>query len=712
MSNNELKKRASYHKKKQKGLSPFGTLNKDAGNVEYNIAMFNHANNPAKGPCNNPVSGPFGGDVGSAGGGMGESFNEALYTQTPYMLRNDGIVLTCGKVHPYICQDIDGKPFSEIQNLFNGRLGQDLLWFYKNTQSQDTRQLCKRVVELIFSKQDYYHLQDNDELFNALNITNITDRDIEPFDIEQSFLFLNLQTNQEFCRVRTSNIISGGNLRSIYFRISSIDFNWFDLIWKFVLENKKYIDDITIVADKYSKGIDYVYKHNGTLIDHLPIEEFINLSGRPIIECFDSYCFKKGYFKDMYKNYNPHHIVNSKHQKLNDFIDENFVQVDHCFEKSITESVTPDSSILNELNSLETVRGTSKVSYELVSRYKEVLNQFPIGTVLQHTHNAGTEKFTKVEDGWWDHFRAPWKDTRHRSEFDIAQWLAGRAIISRSPIEYANNDTSSEDLKESGVYYGDGLSDGYWNRDNSDYFDASNKKSKEHPDVGKKAKIKGKFGTYIIDRVRDDTYYHLKRSKEDSSEIMAKIDDIQILKEDVPQKKETIELEYKNLEFEQFGPKQYDGDYDCWDRRTDWTYEVDKDDLYTYIFESCIDEEDFPEAFDDVFNPNDPTDWEKFSNWLDDNFDTIFSKYEKKILDAYEEDVVQDAQDKYDPDDYVDWDIMPGGHDDYYIEKLAKDDLKENETVFMESYKMESIEEKPNEPTMTDYFKLMDKEDN
>ena len=36
---NELEKRAKRHRKKQKGMSPF--INKDAGNVEYNMAMFN-----------------------------------------------------------------------------------------------------------------------------------------------------------------------------------------------------------------------------------------------------------------------------------------------------------------------------------------------------------------------------------------------------------------------------------------------------------------------------------------------------------------------------------------------------------------------------------------------------------------------------------------------------------------------------------------------
>lgn len=70
---NELEKRAKQHRKKQKGLSPFCSLKTDAGNVEHNVAMFNHMNSSTEIQSNNPVSGPFGGNIGN-GEGMGESF--------------------------------------------------------------------------------------------------------------------------------------------------------------------------------------------------------------------------------------------------------------------------------------------------------------------------------------------------------------------------------------------------------------------------------------------------------------------------------------------------------------------------------------------------------------------------------------------------------------------------------------------------------------
>lgn len=174
-----------------------------------------------------------------------------------------------------------------------------------------------------------------------------------------------------------------------------------------------------------------------------------------------------------------------------------------------------------------------------------------------------------------------------------------------------------------------------------------------------------------------------------------------------PQKKETIELEYKDLEFTQYGPQRDVDDWDEWGRCMDWTYEVDKDDLYTFIFESCIDESDFPEAFEDDFDPNDAEHWARFETWLDDNFDAIYSKYEEKILENWEEDAAEEASEEYDPDDYVDWDSMPGGHDDdrYW------EDLNEGEEVFMEKYSFGLNEEYEREPKMIDYFEQMNSEE-
>lgn len=121
---NELEKRAVRHQKRGKGLSPFCSLgegdmpeavttrtaeraeyhelterrrkkqpydsiNKDAGNVEHNIAMFNKMSSPGEAPCVNPVSGPFGGTA------MAESLNIPKYTVDAFNWSHEKVTLTC-----------------------------------------------------------------------------------------------------------------------------------------------------------------------------------------------------------------------------------------------------------------------------------------------------------------------------------------------------------------------------------------------------------------------------------------------------------------------------------------------------------------------------------------------------------------------------------------------------------------------------------------
>ena len=83
VTKNELKDRAKKHAKKQRGIT---TLNPDAGNVEYNIGMFNKMGGAVEGPSNNPVSGPFGGDVSS---GCCESLDDIEKDEKVFMEEYD-----------------------------------------------------------------------------------------------------------------------------------------------------------------------------------------------------------------------------------------------------------------------------------------------------------------------------------------------------------------------------------------------------------------------------------------------------------------------------------------------------------------------------------------------------------------------------------------------------------------------------------------------
>lgn len=115
-------------------------------------------------------------------------------------------------------------------------------------------------------------------------------------------------------------------------------------------------------------------------------------------------------------------------------------RVIRCNESSSIDSNLSD--ILDNLNSLPVRRGISKVSLDDIESYQSVLMQIPVGTTLEHRTDAGHESFTKTrggEFGWWSHFRAPWKDVIRASEFNVARWLAGRGVISRSDITLASS---------------------------------------------------------------------------------------------------------------------------------------------------------------------------------------------------------------------------------------------------------------------------------
>lgn len=157
---------------------------------------------------------------------------------------------------------------------------------------------------------------------------------------------------------------------------------------------------------------------------------------------------------------------------------------------------------------------------------------------------------------------------------------------------------------------------------------------------------------------------------------------------------EKIELKYKDLKFIQTGPMRDADDWDEYEVCADWIYEVDKEDVYNFIFESCLQEEDFPAAFSDDFDPNNAEDWKQFTDWLDDNFDVIFNKYNEQILKNWQYDAEEEASCDYVEDDY--W----GQEDDYSLDESVKNMKASFKPIYaaLEDYAMEH----------PDYFRTRD----
>lgn len=98
-----------------------------------------------------------------------------------------------------------------------------------------------------------------------------------------------------------------------------------------------------------------------------------------------------------------------------------------------SEDVSLNDAI-GKLNSMPMKRGVSKVSYGDIEDWQAVLRCFPIGTVIHHDTDEGTQVFTKTDDGkfgWWDVYHPHPPHTNHCTEFDVARYMAGSGVISR-----------------------------------------------------------------------------------------------------------------------------------------------------------------------------------------------------------------------------------------------------------------------------------------
>lgn len=101
------------------------------------------------------------------------------------------------------------------------------------------------------------------------------------FDVQEN---IRRSINQQFCRVRYGgqyNSLAGNN--EIWFRVSSVGYNWANTIYEYTSSIKRSynIQSISICRDAESdEGFDsnneYFYKaKDGTLYQHMPIDEFL-----------------------------------------------------------------------------------------------------------------------------------------------------------------------------------------------------------------------------------------------------------------------------------------------------------------------------------------------------------------------------------------------------------------------------------------------------
>ena len=228
---------------------------------------------------------------------INESLKEDIKLEktTPYMLRNDGALLMCGEIHPYIKMQYN-QPFNVTLETL--RMNSNFLdWFYTNSLNDEIKELSLKVKDELDSNSD---------------------------TLEADIILLNDLTNQEFCRVRTSNFKYkyGGDNGEIYFRISSEGFNWFDLIWNTVNRFKSQIKFVTIMKDYAATGERFSYIHDDEhTFNKMPIDEFLTLSGNPVVENLDENIEKHNELNP--KLWNEDNTLKTEvDEKINQIVDE------------------------------------------------------------------------------------------------------------------------------------------------------------------------------------------------------------------------------------------------------------------------------------------------------------------------------------------------------------------------------------------------------
>lgn len=191
-----------------------------------------------------------------------------------YMIRRDGKVFNVD-FHPYGTEGIE-------------YVLDYLPWLFECTANESTR---RDIAALVRAMMEHTGSSIND-LFDGFDVPSqfltYVSNYKETTDKTNKELMdaVEYDLNQEFCRTRLGGRYNSDDVAAgeIVFRISSTNFNWFNVIWDFVYKNKRIIKLVTIVKDYESTGVDTPYRDGREIFFRMPVEDFITLSGTPIIE--------------------------------------------------------------------------------------------------------------------------------------------------------------------------------------------------------------------------------------------------------------------------------------------------------------------------------------------------------------------------------------------------------------------------------------------
>mgnify|MGYP004657249781 CR=1 FL=1 len=226
-----------------------------------------------------------------------------------WMLRQDGIAFPCS-VHLYAMGDDDMSSEAEVASFLIATKSKDIelselildVWMamlieYKvsyDATADDISNCIKTCLQnLPYRLQNSLKIEDYLKIHSSQNNYSSVD-ELYTFldDVRKNIVGLQNRIkdslNQQFCRVRYGGQYdTKSNNSEIWFRISSVGFNWSNTIYLFVSEiRRKYnIASITICRDWESDNSSFSTDHesdkfykakDGSIYYHMPISEFLS----------------------------------------------------------------------------------------------------------------------------------------------------------------------------------------------------------------------------------------------------------------------------------------------------------------------------------------------------------------------------------------------------------------------------------------------------
>lgn len=242
-----------------------------------------------------------------------------------YMLSKDGELIDV-KYHPYGYEgDIEENSScayfiykyankSKVKDRVNALLfhyivycfneSEEDIWSIDPIELVDKTSLTK-LFKRIFVEFDMYNTLagwsiniSKQEVFNDL--LNIIDSfkdtytsvpDMMNYEVVDDNIEAYLALNEDYTRVRVGGRYDNDMEDCVYFRISSIGYDWGDDIMNAVMNNFSNVGYITIERDmeaaKLNKSTHKIYKtKDGELINHMPIKDFIYQEHIPLVASF------------------------------------------------------------------------------------------------------------------------------------------------------------------------------------------------------------------------------------------------------------------------------------------------------------------------------------------------------------------------------------------------------------------------------------------